>query len=86
MDNDINDHLSARETFGPFKTSGSGKKNIFCMTDTFIKYVELVALCDKEAQTVETALFEKLICRHGLPLKLCLMVAMNLATKLWNRC
>ena len=58
------------DLFGPLKTSGSGKKYIFCMTDAFNKYVELVALCDKEAQTVSTALFEKWICRHGLPLEI----------------
>ena len=40
------------------KASGSGKKYIFCMTDAFTKYVELVALGDKEAQTVATALFK----------------------------
>ena len=32
------------DLFGPLKTSGSGKKYIMCITDTFSKYVELVAL------------------------------------------
>ena len=40
------------------------------MTDAFTKCVELEALCDKEAQTVARALFEKWICRHGLQLEI----------------
>ena len=56
------------DLFGPLKTLGSGKKYIFCITDAFTKYVELVAVCGKEVQTVATALFEKWICRHVIPL------------------
>ena len=36
--------------FGPLKTSDKGKKMVLCMTDAFTKYVELVALTDKEAE------------------------------------
>ena len=55
------------DLFGPLKTSGSGKKYIMCITDAFSKYVELVALPNKEADTVASALFNKWLCRHGLP-------------------
>ncbi len=39
------------DLFGPLKTSGHGKKMVLCMTDAFTKYVELVALVEKEAET-----------------------------------
>jgi hypothetical protein len=52
------------DLFGPLKTSDKGKKIMLCMTDAFTKYVELVALADKEVVTVE-AIFNKWICRYG---------------------
>jgi transposase InsO family protein/ribonuclease HI len=58
------------DLFGPLKTSGSGKKYILCITDAFTKYIELVALPDKEAETVAQALFNRWICRYGSPLQL----------------
>ena len=51
------------DLFGPLKVSGSQKNYILCMTDAFTKYVELVALLDKEAPTVATGIFERWICR-----------------------
>ena len=39
------------------------------MTDAFTKCVELVALPNKESETVASAIFEKWICRHGCPLE-----------------
>jgi len=57
------------DLFGPLKTSGSGKKYILCITDAFTKYVELVALPDKEAETVSHAIFNRWICRYGSPLQ-----------------
>ncbi len=53
------------DLFGPLKTSDKGKKFILCITDAFTKYVELVALPNKEANT-----FDKWICRFGAPLDL----------------
>ena len=55
------------DLFGPLKTSGNNKKYILCMTDAFTKYVELVALSNKEATTVAEAIFSKWICRFGCP-------------------
>jgi hypothetical protein len=37
------------------------------MTDAFTKYVELVAIPDKEATTVTSAIFHRWICRYGIP-------------------
>ena len=58
------------DLFGPLKTSDKGKKFILCITDAFTKYVELVALPNKEAPTVAEAIFNKWICRFGTPLDL----------------
>jgi transposase InsO family protein len=58
------------DLFGPLKISGNAKKYILCMTDAFTKYVELVALPDKEALTVTSAVFNRWICRYGLPLEI----------------
>ena len=57
------------DCFGPLKDSNS-KKMILCMTDAFTKYVELVVLPDKEAITVTSAIFNRWICRFGLPLEI----------------
>ena len=58
------------DLFGPLKTTSSGKKYILCITDAFSKYAELVAIPDKEATTVASALFSRWLCRHGLPLEI----------------
>jgi hypothetical protein len=58
------------DLFGPLRTSEHGKKFILCITDAFTKYVELVALSNKESLTVATAIFYKWICRYGVPLEL----------------
>jgi hypothetical protein len=57
------------DLFGPLKTSEGDKKFILCITDAFTKYVELVVLPNKEALTVATALLNRWICHHGLPLE-----------------
>ena len=44
---------------GPLKTSGNNKKYILVMTDAFTKYVELVAINNKEAETVTESIFKK---------------------------
>jgi transposase InsO family protein len=55
------------DLFGPLKTSTNGKKYILVMTDAFSKYVELVAIPDKEAFTTATEFFNRWICRFGVP-------------------
>jgi hypothetical protein len=52
--------------FGPLKDTSSGKKFILYVTDAFSKYAELVAIPDKSATTLASALFS----RHPLPLKI----------------
>ena len=58
------------DCFGPLLVTGKSKKIILCITDAFTKYVELVALPDKEALTVTSAIFNRWICRFGLPLEI----------------
>ena len=54
------------DLFGPLKTrSPSG--NTMIMTDGFTKYTELVAIPNKSAETCARALFERWICRFGVP-------------------
>jgi hypothetical protein len=50
------------DLFGPLKTTDSGKKFILCMTDALTKYVELVPLPNKEANTVANAIFDRWYC------------------------
>ena len=58
------------DLFGPLRTSEQGKKYILCMTDAFTKLVELVAVPNKEVTTVTSAIFNRWICRYGVPLEL----------------
>jgi hypothetical protein len=58
------------DLFGPLKMSDKGKKFILCITDAFTKYIELVALPNKEAVTVAEAIFDKWICHFGTPIDL----------------
>jgi hypothetical protein len=58
------------DLFGPLKTMPLGKKFILCVTDAFSKYAELVAIPDKSAATIASALFSRWLCRHCLPLKI----------------
>jgi hypothetical protein len=64
---ELNQRVHA-DLFGPLKMSDSGKKFILCMTDALTKYVELVPLPNKEADTVANAIFDKWYCRFGAPL------------------
>ena len=57
------------DLFGALVTSGRNKKYILCMTDACTKYVELVALPNKEAETVADAIFSHWICRFGIPVE-----------------
>ena len=72
------------DLFGPLKTSDKGKKFILCVTDAFTKYVELVALPNKEAHTVAEAIFDKWICRFGAPLDLVTDQGTEFCAKLSN--
>ena len=58
------------DLFGPMKTSSKDSKFLLCMTDSFSKYAEVVAIPNKEAVTVANAIFSKWICRFGCPVQI----------------
>ena len=58
------------DLFGALTASDKNKKYILCMTDAFTKYVELVAIPNKEAGTVADAIFSHWLCRYGIPMEL----------------
>jgi hypothetical protein len=58
------------DLFGPLRTSGNGKRFLLCITDAFTKYIELASLDNKEAETVTEAIFQRWICRYGIPLEI----------------
>jgi hypothetical protein len=47
------------DLFGPCKTSDMGHKYILTITDALTKYSEIVAIPNKEAETVADAVFTK---------------------------
>ena len=55
------------DLFGPLATSENGKSYILVITDAFTKYVELVALKNKEAKTVADALMDTWFTRYSTP-------------------
>jgi hypothetical protein len=58
------------DLFGALTASEKNKKYILCMTDAFSKYMELVAIPNKEADSVADAIFAHWICRYAIPVKL----------------
>ena len=55
------------DLFGPLKGGSEGFQLILVMTDALTKYVELVPLRDKKAETVADGFFNGWICRHSVP-------------------
>ena len=58
------------DLFGPLKTSANNKKYILCITDAFTKHAEVVAIENKQADTVAMEIFTKWICRFGTPIQI----------------
>jgi hypothetical protein len=58
------------DLFGPLKISGNQNKFILCITDAFTKYAEVVAIPDKQAETVANEIFTNWICRFGSPIQI----------------
>ena len=50
---------------GPLRSSNTGYKHILSITDAFSRWVELVPIMNKEAETVAKALWDHWICRFG---------------------
>ena len=58
------------DLFGPLKSSANQKKYILCITDAFTKHAEVIAIADKQAETVAFEIFTKWICRFGTPIQI----------------
>jgi hypothetical protein len=58
------------ELFEPLKTSEQGNKMVLVMTDAFTKYAEVIAIPDKQAETVAMEIFTHWICRFGSPIQI----------------
>ena len=58
------------DLFSPLKTSEHGKKYILCITDTFTKYAEVVAIPNKKATTVAQSIMDNWICNFGSPVQI----------------
>ena len=58
------------DLFGPLKTSANCKKFILCITDAFTKHAEVIAIENKQADTVASEIFTKWICRFGAPIQI----------------
>ena len=56
---------------GPLVRTNKGNKYIVVMIDAFSRYVELDAIPDKTTATVANSFFQKIVCRHGCPERLC---------------
>ena len=57
------------DLIGPLKKTKNGNQYILTMTDYFSKYVESIALTDKQASTVAQRIFQ-VYCRQGAPVKI----------------
>ena len=55
------------DLLGPLATGGSGKKYVMVIKDSFTKYVELVALLNKEAGMVAMAIVDTWVTRYSMP-------------------
>jgi len=71
------------DLFGPLKCEDGSKKYVLCMTDAFSKMVELVAIPNKEAGTVASAILNKWICRYGVPLEVITDMGLEFKNKLF---
>ena len=58
------------DLFGPLKASEAQKKYILCITDAFTKYAEVIAIADKQAETVVSEILSNWICRFGVPVQI----------------
>ena len=58
------------DLFGPLKASANCKKFILCITDAFTKYAEVIAIENKQADTVASEIFTKWVCRFGSPIQI----------------
>ena len=62
-------YMVGMDLIGPLKKTEDGHQYILTMTDYFSKYVEVVALPNKQAPTVAGGIFQ-VYCRQGAPVRI----------------
>ena len=72
------------DLFGPLATGGSGKKFVMVITDSFTKYVELVALPNKQAGTVAKVIVDTWVTYYSKPAEILTDGGKEFANKLLN--
>ncbi len=55
------------DLFGPMVDTIRKSAYILCITDAFTKYVVVISIPNKDAQTVAKAIFEQWFCKFGIP-------------------
>ena len=63
-------HTVAMDFCGPYIKSEVGNRFVLVFVDQFTKWVELVPLPDSTAATVVRCFYERIVCRHGCPVRL----------------
>ena len=58
------------DLFGPLKTSDKDNKIVLVVTDPFTKYADVIAIPDKQAETVAMEIVINWICRFRSPLQI----------------
>ena len=62
--------FTAMDLVGPLPLSHDGNRYILVFTDYFTRWVEVVPIKDKKAETIARAFFSIVACRWGAPLRL----------------
>jgi len=55
------------DLFGPMLTADSNKKFMLCITDAFTIYGVVTSIQNKNAETVDDAIFKEWFCKFGMP-------------------
>ena len=58
------------DLIGEFLETDRGNKYVLTMVDHFTKWPIAIAIPDRKAETIARAIFEHLICEHGVPRKI----------------
>jgi transposase InsO family protein len=64
-------HMAHIDVCGPFTTTYNNNKYILTYIDGFSKWVEAFPMQDQRTSTIAKILVKEIICRHGVPTRLC---------------
>jgi hypothetical protein len=58
------------DLFGPLITADSNKKFVLCITDAFTKYAVVTTIANKDAETVDDAIYKEWFYKFGIPVQI----------------